>query len=381
MKILYVLNSAFAKGNGLSNSCRRTVKYLREAGEDVRILSEDGYEGEHPDYILKEQRIPGFQRLIRKQGYSFAKPDNKVIREAVRWADVIHLEEPFLLQIRVCRIAKQEHKPLVATYHLHPENIFSSIHLGNERFLNRMTMLLWRNLVFNKCAIIQCPTENVRARLERWRFKPELRMISNGMLPGPEQVPGRVISNDDPEIYTVITTGRYSVEKDQGTLLSAMRYSKYADRIRLIFAGRGPTEKSLRKKAAQLQKEGILKIPPTFGFYRLEELEAIYAKADLYIHCATVEVEGLSCMEAIRTGLVPVIAEGKITATSQFALSPESVYPQKDAKKLAERIDFWLSDDARREQEAARYVGAGEQYAMEKSIVLLRQMYLDARNA
>ena len=50
MKILYVMNNAFAKGNGLSASCQRTVQYLRDAGEDVRILSEAGPDGEQPEY-------------------------------------------------------------------------------------------------------------------------------------------------------------------------------------------------------------------------------------------------------------------------------------------------------------------------------------------
>jgi len=376
MKILYVMNNAFAKGNGLSASCQRTVQYLRDAGEDVRILSEAGPDGEQPEYVLPEETIPVFDGLVREQGYSFARPDDDVIREAVRWADVVHLEEPFVLQIHVCRIAEEENKPLTATYHLHPENLYSSIHLRKEPNLNNSTMLVWRDMVFDHCKIVQCPTENVRQRLERWHFQSELRVISNGMLPAPElPVSDREKSTD---VYTVITTGRYSVEKDQTTLLRAMRYSKYADRIQLILAGRGPIEKTLRREADRLVQDGVLKLPPVFGFYDLDGLRELYARADLYIHCAVVEVEGLSCMEAIQTGLVPVIAEGRLTATSQFALSPESVYPERSAKKLAERIDYWLSDDDRRRKEAERYRGAGARYDIRKSIEELRQMYRDA---
>ena len=39
MKILFVVNNFYAAGNGLSASARRTVRYLKEAGEDVRVLS------------------------------------------------------------------------------------------------------------------------------------------------------------------------------------------------------------------------------------------------------------------------------------------------------------------------------------------------------
>ena len=376
MKILYVMNNAYTKGNGLAGSCRRTVQYLRDAGEDVRILSARGSDGETPDYVLPDDIIPVFSGIIKKQGYAFAKRDDDVIREAVRWADVVHLEEPFDLQIRTCKIAEEEKKPLTATYHLHPENFYASVHLRKSMYLKATTMMVWMNTVFNRCRIVQCPTENVRQRLEKWHCKAELRVISNGMLPDePEIVPSPIQKADG--TFLVVSTGRYSEEKDQITLLRAMRYSKYADRIQLVFAGKGPTEQRLRKEADVLLQNGTVKLAPIFGFYSLPELLAIYRQADLYIHCAILEVEGMSCMEAVQTGLVPVIAEGKLTATPQFALSAESIFHARDAKELAERIDYWLSDNDRRDHEAKRYIGMGAEYDIRKSIEQLQQMYSD----
>lgn len=376
MKILYVMNNAYTKGNGLAGSCRRTVQYLRNAGEDVRILSAQGPDGEKPDYVLPDDIIPVFSGIIKKQGYAFAKRDDDVIREAVRWADVVHLEEPFDLQIRTCKIAEEEKKPLTATYHLHPENFYASVHLRRSRYLNTTTMAVWMNTIFNRCRIVQCPTENVRQRLEKWHCKAELRVISNGMLPDEtEIVPSPILKTDG--AFLVVTTGRYSEEKDQMTLLKAMRFSKYADKIQLVLAGRGPIEQKLRKEADLLLQSGIIKLAPIFGFYSLPELQAIYKQADLYIHCAIIEVEGMSCMEAVQTGLVPIIAEGKLTATPQFALSKESIFHERDAKELAERIDYWLSDNDRRKIEAKRYIGMGSEYDIRKSIAQLQQMYSD----
>lgn len=377
MKILYVVNNAFAKGNGLSASCRRTVQYLRDAGEDVRILSAGGSEDERPDYPLPDYPFPVFDELIRKQGYSFAKEDDDVIREAVRWADIVHLEEPFELQARTCKIAKEENTPVVATYHLHPENLFSSVHLRKSVWFNFTTMLWWRNTVFNHCRIIQCPTENVRERLVRWNYRPELRLISNGMIPmGGDPVPSPIEREEG--TFLVVCTGRYSIEKDQITLLKAMKYSRFADRIRLVLAGRGPNERQLRRAAAKLVRRGVLKHPPVFGFFGLAELRAIYRRADLYIHCAVIEVEGLSCMEAIQEGVVPIIAKGKLTATAQYAKDEESRYPERNAKALAARIDYWLSDDDRRKKTAERYRGAGAEYDIHHSIDALQKMYRDA---
>ena len=157
-----------------------------------------------------------------------------------------------------------------------------------------------------------------------------------------------------------------------------MKYSKYADRIQLVFAGKGPIENKLRKEAEALLKNGTVKFAPIFGFYSLPELQALYRQADLYVHCAIIEVEGMSCMEAVQTGLVPIIAEAKHTATPQFALSTESIFHAQDSKGLAKRIDYWLSDDNRRKTEAERYIGMGSEYDIRKSIEQLQQMYRDA---
>ena len=384
MKILYVVNNFYAKGNGLSASARRTVKYLREAGLDVRVLSgADENSDVLPDYVLPNWKVPVFDKLIRKHGYTFAAVDREVIQKAIDWADIVHFEEPFILEMAMVKMVRKAGKVLTSTYHLHPENLFSSIHMRRSIILNWGVMALWKHSVFNKSLIIQSPTANAAERLKRWRFKPEVRVISNGMLPNEDIDENSPIcaSDSGDGTFTIVTTGRYSVEKDQVTLLKAMKYSKYADRIRLVLAGRGPIEKTLKKRAGRLVRKGILRYEPDFGFHALDELEAIYRRTDLYIHCAVIEVEGLSCMEAIELGMVPVIAEGRLTATSQFALSDMSRFRQRNARELAEHIDWWLDHDSERRAEARRYLGMGRQYDIHKSIDELVRMYGDAYRA
>ena len=152
MKILFVLNSFYATGNGLSASARRTVNALKEAGEEVRVLSGPNHDpnGPQPDYALKEFFFPIVQPLITTNGYQFASTDTRIVEEAVRWADVIHMEEPFVLEIRTAKIARRLGKPITGTYHLHPENIFFSLGMGNWKLPNQIMLNLWKNLCFNK---------------------------------------------------------------------------------------------------------------------------------------------------------------------------------------------------------------------------------------
>ncbi|MBQ4381289.1 MAG: glycosyltransferase [Oscillospiraceae bacterium] len=372
MKILFIVNNVFARGNGLSASVRRTAELLKARGHQVRICSGGGEGGERADYPLRDFELPVFGGLVRSQGYSFAAADKKVLAEAIRWADIVHLEEPFWLQMRAAGLAGKLGVPLFATYHLHPENLFASVRLERSRFFNDTCMLFWRNLVFDRCQAVQCPTEKVKKRLERWHFRARLPVISNGISPLAE-LPAADKPGDG--TYTILCVGRLSREKDQETLLRAMRHSRYAGRIRLVFAGRGPREKQIKALAAELTAEGVLRYAPVFGFYDGAELTKLAVNSDLYVHCATVEVEGMGCMDAARTGLVPIIAEGDKTSTSQFALSPESIFPAGDERALAGRIDWWLADDERRKGEALRYRGMDGQYYVEKSVTALISEY------
>lgn len=384
MKILFVLNNFYTKGNGLVASAQRTVKKLIEAGEEVKVLSAPNKDrnGPQPDFVLEDLHYPLIDGLVQKQGYSFSTSDKDVITKAVEWADVVHLDEPFPVQAATAKIAKKLHKPITGTYHLHPENMFASIGLGKEIVLNWLTFTLWKKTVFDKCDIVQCPTQNVFERLKRHHVRAELRVISNGLVL--EDLMRKDDAKDAKKIsdakYNIITIGRYSSEKNLKTLLAAMKYSKYSQDIQLIIAGQGPKEKSLRKRADKMLKKGYIKYEPKFGFYKLEELQKFSSTADLYVHCAYIEVEGLSCMEAIQIGLVPIIAKGKYTATSQFALSEKSTYQQRDPRDLASKIDYWFDHDEERKQEAKKYIGIGEKYNIDYSITQLKKMFLDAYN-
>ncbi|MBR6270026.1 MAG: glycosyltransferase [Bacteroidales bacterium] len=376
MKVLFVVNNFYASGNGLSASARRTVKYLREAGLDVRVLSGRNHEAEtpQPDYVLKDFKVPVFDSLIQSHGYKFAKADFAVIEEAVKWADVVHLEEPFILQMVTVRVAKRLGVPCTGTYHLHPENLFCSINLGDWKFLNSNTLRIWRDLVFNLCTDIQCPTENVMERLRKFGFKSRLHLISNGIIPD-RNIRMEEPSDDPDRPFLVVCIGRLAVEKDQPTLLEAMRYSKYAKRIQLYFAGRGPEADSIKASAKALYDEGVVAYEPIFKFHDRDGLRELAAKADLYIHCATVEVEGLSALEALQQAVVPIIAEGDLTATSQFALDERSLFPTKDAKALAECIDYWLDHPVEREEMGWKYAESTEDYDISKSISALIEMF------
>ena len=380
LKILFVVNDLYTRGNGLAASARRTITLLRERGHHVRVLSALPRDGDDcgvgmPEYVLPPLRIPLVDPLIASQGYAFARARRREIERALAWADVVHLEEPFYLQAVVARYARRRGVPVVATYHIHPENLTASVYLDRVVPLNRAILELWKRAIFNRSDLVQCPSRSVYERVSKLRVRAPLLLLSNGVPLG-EGVCADGREAGESAVVRVLVVARYSREKDQATILRALRHSAHARSIQLTFAGRGPTEHSLRASARRLLRRGVIAHPVRFAFMSADELARKASSCDLYVHAARIEVEGLSALEVLRHGVVPVIARGPLTATSQFALSEDSVFEAGDARALARAIDAWIDrGSAGRQCEARRYRGIGERYDIRACVARLEEAY------
>jgi glycosyltransferase involved in cell wall biosynthesis len=378
MKVLFVCNNAYNRGNGLAVSVHNTMRKLREHGVDARLMAIANPDpaGPQPDFPLAHWKFPLFESIIYANGFAFARIDRERIREALEWADIVHIQEAMFLENAVVRMARKMGKTLTATFHLYPHNVSANLGLPKHNFVNWPLVHNWKRLVFNHCTDIQCPTAVVRDYLVKQGFKARLHVISNGIDIPAEPVKATQVPADG--TVDILCIGRLAKEKSQNTLLDAMRYSRHADRIRLVFAGNGPKAKAYKKMAERLYKQGVLRIPASFGFYTHDELHELARKSYLYIHCAWVEVEGLSCLESLREGIVPVIAQGELIGTSVFALGPESLYPVYDSKTLAERIDWWIEHAELRNQMAQRYADYTREFDNDKTIEALIGMFRQA---
>ena len=377
MKVLIVCNNVYMRGNGVSSAVTSLRSRLIGEGIDVRLLACENPEkgGMQPDYPLPHFVFPIFEPIIKANGYRYPKLPKRVIREAVGWADVVHLMEGFPLQATTVKMAKELNKPCVGTYHIFTENITANLGLSDGTIINKLVNIWWRSSVYNHCASVQCPTETVKRHLVENGYSAPLRVISNGIVL--HDIP---TDAEEPQAnpYRILCIGRLSNEKSQQTLIKAMRHSAHAHEIALHFAGNGPKAKKIMKAAQRLVKDGVVTHAPVFGFYSAEELRALARTSYLYVHCARTEVEGLSCLEAIQQGTVPIIAQSKLSATHQFALDERSLFPVNDAKALAEKIDWWIEHPAERKAMSKRYAESAKRYDISESTRQIITMYEEA---
>lgn len=378
MKILLVIDTYDTNNNGTSISAQRFAAVLREHGNEVRILTT----GEPaPDkFVLKEFKVPLFNDLIHSHGFKFAQVDLDIIREAVEWADIVHCMMPFALETATKLIADQMHKPSTAAFHIQPENMTSSIGLGKAEWLNDRFYYTFRFLLYQHFNHIHVPSQFMANELIKRGYKAKIHVISNGIDPDFITAGQRKLSNSDGghtslsdgSLITIVMVGRLSGEKRQDVIINAVPFSKYADRIQLVFAGKGPKY----DEYVELGKQ--LKNPPQFVFLSKPELIDLLLHTDLYVHASDMESEAISCIEAFATGLVPVIANSEDSATPQFALDGRSLFAPGRPKDLARAIDWWFDHPDEKAKMEREYAEAAKNYDIDTSVRLCEQMFREA---
>ena len=378
MKILLVIDTYDTNNNGTSISAQRFAAVLREHGNEVRILTT----GEPaPDkFVLKEFKVPLFNDLIHSQGFQFAQVDLDIIREAVAWADIVHCMMPFALETATKLIADQMHKPSTAAFHIQPENMTSSIGLGKAERINDRFYHVFNWTLYSRFTHIHTPSQFMADELVKHGYKAKIHVISNGIDPdfiaaGQRKLSDRgncLTSRSDSGHITITMVGRLSGEKRQDVIINAVPFSKYADRIQLVFAGKGPKY----DEYVELGKQ--LKNPPQFVFLSKPELIDLLLHTDLYVHASDMESEAISCIEAFATGLVPVIANSEDSATPQFALDGRSLFAPGRPKDLARAIDWWLDHPEEKAKMEREYAEAAKKYDIDTSVRLCEQMFREA---
>ena len=378
MKILLVIDTYDTNNNGTSISAQRFAAVLREHGNEVRILTT----GEPaPDkFVLKEFKVPLFNDLIHSHGFQFAQVDLDIIREAVAWADIVHCMMPFALETATKLIADQMHKPSTAAFHIQPENMTSSIGLGKAERINDRFYHVFNWTLYSRFTHIHTPSQFMADELVKHGYKAKIHVISNGIDPDFIAAGQRKLSNSDGghtsrsdgSLITIVMVGRLSGEKRQDVIINAVPFSKYADRIQLVFAGKGPKY----DEYVELGKQ--LKNPPQFVFLSKPELIDLLLHTDLYVHASDMESEAISCIEAFATGLVPVIANSEDSATPQFALDGRSLFAPGRPKDLARAIDWWLDHPDEKAKMEREYAEAAKNYDIDTSVRLCEQMFREA---
>ncbi|CAN7142068.1 unnamed protein product [Brassica rapa subsp. narinosa] len=303
---LFVEPSPFAYVSGYKNRFQNFIRYLREMGDEVIVVTT--HEGVPQEFYgakvigSRSFPCPWYQKVPLSLALS-----PRIISEIARFnPDIIHASSPGIMVFGALAIAKMLSVPIVMSYHTHvpvyiPRYTFSWLvqpMWSVIRFLHRAADLtLVPSAAIGKDLIAAGATAANQLRLwnkgvDSESFNPcfrsqemRIRLRQENMI------------NGEPEKPLVIHVGRIGVEKSLELLKSVMDKLPEA---RIAFIGDGPYREDLEKLFAGM--------PAVFtGMLQGEELSRAYASGDVFVMPSESETLGLVVLEAMASGL-PVVA-------------------------------------------------------------------------
>ncbi|NOX84343.1 MAG: glycosyltransferase family 4 protein [Chlorobi bacterium] len=362
MHIVIAIDS-FNDANGGTIATKRLVKELRKRGHKVSIIAAVHENPSDPDfYKIPGFVLPGAEASLENMKFLFGRNDYKVYEKAMKDADIVQVQFPFLMAKGAVKAAKRLGKPVVGAFHVQPQNIMAA--LGKtSKLLERFLWFTFKYFLFKRVDTIISPS----------KFASEL-LISEGV-----KVNHKVISNGIPKEYVhkhyerpawfgdnlvLINIGRHADEKRQSLLIEGVKRSKYKKNIQLILAGRGERTEVLKAKGKELPVEPVIE-------YISDEDKLKYLNtADLYVHASIVELESLSTSEAIGCGLPCLISDSRYSAASQFALDERFLFEEDNPDDFAKKIDYWYEnkEELRSDAMKKRVLAEADWYRFDRAV-------------
>lgn len=370
MKIAIITDVLGEENNGTTITTMRLIENMKKRGHSVSVVSptkidEEGY------YTLKTRNFYMFNNYVAKNGVSLAIPDEALLEKVIKEADVVHILLPFKTGRAAIKIANRLGKPVTAGFHSQAENITAHFGLKNFKPANNYVYRRFKNKFYKYVNSIHCPSPFIAKEIQKHGYDMDIRVISNGVTPIYEK---REVEKPEnlKDKFVILFVGRLSREKRQDLLINAAKLSKHSDKIQIIFAGHGPLKKKLEKLGSTLKNQ------PIIGFFPKEKLVDVINYSDLYTHPSDIEIEAISCLEAITCGRVPVISNSDRSATNAFALSDKNLFEAGDPQSLANQIDYFIDNPKEIERFEKMYSDYANNFKIEACMDKMEQMFEDA---
>ena len=370
MKIVIVIDT-YGQANGGTITTVRLVEELKARGHQISIVTTGKHE-EDGFYEVPGFAPPGVKESVENMEFLFGRGKKEVYREAFEGADLVQVQFPFIMARKAVKVAKKMGIPVIGACHVQPQNIIAA--MGKESaLLEKILFFLFNFCLFKQVDAVHCPTVFAAEMLRDHGSEAHLRVISNG-------IPRDYVPRDSsrPELFgerfVLMNVGRHAMEKRQELLIEGVLRSKYKDHIQLVLCGRGEDSEKLKKRGEALP------VKPFIDYVSHEDKLTYLNTADLYLHASVVEVESLSCLEAVGCGLPCLIGNSPNSAASQFAQDDRFIFEMDNADDLAAQIDYWYENRDKLPGIKKTILRTAKMYRLNRCIDLIEAFYNDVVN-
>ncbi len=369
MKLVFVIDT-WNEGNGGVVATKRLAEELRNRGHEIVVVATGSHQGENFEF----HEIPGYylptvRESLENMGMLFGKAKRKILEKAFKGADLVQIQFPFFMSRRTAKIAREMNIPVLGACHVQPQNVISA--MGKESSLmEKMFHALFNFCLFKQVEVLHCPSRFAADLVTEHGSKAFCQVVSNGI--PREYVPQKMKRPSwFGDKFVISNIGRHALEKRQDLLIEGVLRSKYKNKIQLLLCGKGENSEKLREKGKKLPVKPLIE-------YVSQEDKLLYLNtSDLYLHASVVELESLSCLEAIGCGLPCLIGNSPYSAAPQFALDRRFLFEMDNADDLASLIDYWYENRDELKNLKKKALQMAKNYRMDTCIDAMETLYED----
>ena len=302
--------------NGVSTSVFMLKKALEKKGHQVYVVTVNNenmsYKFDEDDTVI---RIPGVPIGIYDYRLTNIYP-LRAINIIKKWnLDVMHTHTEFGIGTFARIISKQLKIPIIHTYHTMYEDYVHYITKGyfdksSKKIVEYLTMFYCEKTVNE---LIVPTNKTYKLFKEKYEFDRNINIIPTGIEIERfyvENVDAKKIQEISKKLnilkndFVMMYVGRVASEKSIDVLIeNQVEILKTCPHSKLIIVGDGPDAESYKELANKLKiEENVIftgKIPWV-------EMPIYYQLANIFVTASTSETQGLTVIEAMAAGIVPV---------------------------------------------------------------------------
>ena len=345
--------------NGVATSVYNLREALKKLGHTVYIVTVNDSIIKH-EYDEKEKilRIPGIPIGIYDYRLSEIYPISTV-KTIKKWKlDVIHSHTEFGVGIFARILAKKFKIPLVHTYHTLYEDY---THYITHNHFDKLSKKIVKDLTKVYCVKTAketiVPTEKIyKLFKEKYMITKNVSVIPSGIdierffeenveQDKVERIKEKYgITKDD---FTIIFVGRLAQEKNIEFLLNAQQklIERGINNIKLLIVGDGPDKENYINITRKLN---IFDKVIFTGKIEQDKIQYYYQCADAFVTASNSETQGLTVIEAMAAGVVPIC----INDMAFIDMLPKKSLFNNQKEYINRLITFSADEELRKEYKA-----------------------------
>ncbi len=346
MKVLISVEYFYPQTVGSAYAAYRLAKGLASRGHEVSVIcsgdslnSRSGIESD-----IKVFRISSLPILFNRK-YRLSPLAHHLVGpifDEVK-PDIVHAQDHLIIGSSVIDAALRRNIPIVGTNHFHPDNLLHYLN-APPAVEDKIRKAAWKHLdvVFGHLRAITTPSEIAKKVMRSSGIKKNITVVSNGIdlgkfKPGPKEEPSEIAEKYglSPNDKHVLFVGRLEKEKNIDVLIRAVKIVNQKFPAKLLICGFGSGEEKLKSLIEELNLGDSVKL---LGKAPDEDVVKLYNFADIFATASTVELQGLSVMEAMASGLPVVSSDGMALPELVKDGSNGFVFPSGNCELAAQKM-------------------------------------------